>query len=270
MSVDLVKLIFAQHLGFDWIGLIAKFIANYKKLSKANVTYDRTKKRLDELKEQWTEARRLRIDIEMEATEENRRMMSFFVQNHFSTLYYEASDFLIDELGKFKNASIPMHEDSTDSLSFEATKLLSSQLPHINFPKFSGEFSKWKSFRHTFEDLIGSNNKITNMLKLYYLKSCVSDAAAKLINNLSISDDNYSSAWKILMNEYENKWYVWYNANIIASRVVRLFSTNEIRESYRIKEVARHGNNYACRVNESRINNSRWTLESDNCFYYIT
>jgi len=80
------------------------------------------------------------------------------------------SDFLIDELGKFKNAGIPVHEDSTDSSSFEATKLLSSQLPRINFSKFSGESFEWESFRDTFEALIGSNNKITNMLKFLLLE----------------------------------------------------------------------------------------------------
>jgi len=41
------------------------------------------------------------------------------------------------------------------------------------------------------------------MLKLYYLKSCVSDTATKLINDLSMAEDDYSFAWKILMNEYE-------------------------------------------------------------------
>jgi len=80
---------------------------------------------------------------------------------------------------------------TTDFSSFEATKLLSSQLPRIDLPKFSGEFSEWESFHNAFEALIGSNDEITNTLKLYYLKSCVSDAAAKLINNMSMSHDNY-------------------------------------------------------------------------------
>jgi len=78
-------------------------------------------------------------------------------------------------------------------------------LPHIDLSKFSGEFSEWESFRDTFGALIGSNDEITNTLKLYYLKSYVSDAAAKLVNNLSMSDDDYPSAWKILMSEYEDK-----------------------------------------------------------------
>jgi len=53
-------------------------------------------------------------------------------------------------------------------------------LPRIDLPKFSGEFSEWESFRNAFEALIGSNDEITNTLKLYY--SCVSDAAAVRIS----------------------------------------------------------------------------------------
>jgi len=44
-----------------------------------------------------------------------------------------------------------------------------------------------------------------NILKFYYLKSSVSDDTARLINNLLISANNYPCAWKILMDEYEDK-----------------------------------------------------------------
>jgi len=101
MSAELKKLLLAQRYIFDWI---AKVIVNYKKLSKANITYDQTKNRLQALKDNWTEAKRLRIDINMMATEEDRKTMPYFVQDYFAiaeAVYIEASDFLIDELGKF-------------------------------------------------------------------------------------------------------------------------------------------------------------------------
>jgi len=92
-------------------------------------------------------------------------------------------------------------EDKTDASSIEATKSLSSRLPRIDLPKFS----EWESFRDTFEVSVGADVNITNTLKFHYLKSCVSGTAAKLINNLSMTDDNYAAAWKLLTNEYENK-----------------------------------------------------------------
>jgi len=50
------------------------------------------------------------------------------------------------------------------------------------------------------------------------------------------------------MNEYEKTV-----ADTITSRVIRLFSGNEIRESCRVKKVAKYGKNCACCVSESWI-----------------
>jgi len=199
MSAELRRLLLTQHYIFDWI---AKVIVNYKKLSKANVTYDLTKNRLDKLEKQWAEARRLRINIDMEATEENRKTMSYFVQDHFLTAeaaYEEASDFLIHELSKFNKASTRVQEDDINALFLEPPS--SSQ----SLPKFSGVISEWEVFRDTFRAMIDSNIWLTNTLKFHYLKSCVSGAAANLLINLAASDDSYSTAWKILTNEYEDK-----------------------------------------------------------------
>jgi len=208
MSVDMERRIFAQRLVFDWI---TNVVINYEKLPKANVNYVTTKKQLEEtLNAQWEKAQTLHSTIDCEATEEDRKTLSYFIQDHHGKVedaFDEAADFLVTKLAKFKNAGISVHKDSTDSFSFEVTKLLSSQLPRINLPKFSDEFFEWENFRNTFEALIGSNDEITDMLKIYHLKSCVSDAAAMLINNLSMPDDDYPSAWEILMNEYENKRY---------------------------------------------------------------
>jgi len=211
MSVDLEKFLYDQHLIFDWV---KEVIINYEKLSKANVTYDVTKSWLDDLEARWEEARLLDSNISYEATEEDRRMLPYFVQDQFSeaeNAYYEAASYLIIALSKFNKAGIPEHEGRTDSSSSMMTELSLSLLPPIELPKFSGRFSEWKSFCHTFGDLVGSNNTISNMLKLYYLKSCVSGDAARLIDNLPLSDVNYSFAWEMLMDEYEHKRLLIYS-----------------------------------------------------------
>jgi len=53
--------------------------------------------------------------------------------------------------------------------------------------------------------MVDSNPGLINTLKFHYLQSCVSEAAAKFIVNLAPSDDSYLTAWKALMNEYEDK-----------------------------------------------------------------
>jgi hypothetical protein len=46
---------------------------------------------------------------------------------------------------------------------------------------------------------------MSNTLKFHYLKSSVTGEAASLINKLQISHDNYTSTWKILVEEYNDK-----------------------------------------------------------------
>jgi len=76
MSAHLKQLLHTQHCLFDWI---LKIIINYKKLAKENITYIHTKKRQDNLEKKWEVANRLRVEIDMEATEESRKTMAYFV-----------------------------------------------------------------------------------------------------------------------------------------------------------------------------------------------
>jgi len=142
MSAHLKQLLRTQQYIFDWI---SKVIINYKKLTKENITYIHTKKRQDNLEREWAEARRLRVEIDMEATEENRKTMPYFVQDHFATAeeaYTEASDFLLHALSKFNKVGTSVHEDDAISLFLDAMKPTASQLPRINLPKFSGIVSQ--------------------------------------------------------------------------------------------------------------------------------
>jgi len=119
--------------------------------------------------------------------------------------YNEASDFLLHALSKFNKTGTSVHEDDTSSLFLDVTKPSLSQLPRIDLPKFSGVISEWEGFRNTFREMVDSNKGIANTLKFHYLKSCISGAAANLITNLAPSEDNYSTAWKALTNEYDDK-----------------------------------------------------------------
>lgn len=79
------------------------------------------------------------------------------------------------------------------------------KLPSINLPMYDGSFDKWFQFRDCFTSLIHSNNKIANVQKMHYLKSCVSGQAASAIESLQITNDNYDIAWKTLIDRFDNK-----------------------------------------------------------------
>jgi hypothetical protein len=66
-----------------------------------------------------------------------------------------------------------------------------------------GKFPSY--FRISYVLNLESNDAMSNILKFHYLKSSITDNATLLINRLQISPDNYTSAWKILMMEYDDK-----------------------------------------------------------------
>ncbi|KMQ82487.1 hypothetical protein RF55_22771 [Lasius niger] len=83
-----------------------------------------------------------------------------------------------------------------------------SALPHIKLPIFSGDYQSWRPFCDLFTSLIRDNPELTNVEKMHYLKTCVTEEASRLISNLSISGDNFSIAWNLLMSRYENKRFL--------------------------------------------------------------
>jgi len=167
MSVELKQLLTDQCIIIE---RIAKVIVNYKKLSQDNVNYLYV-----------YEETAGRVKREMgEGSEENQRTLPYFVQDHYLKVeeaFEEAADFLVTVLSKLKKVGTLMQKDRMDSSSFAVMKSLSSRLPRIDLPKFSGVYSEWESFCNTFGALVGSDVNITNMLKFHYLKSCVSGTA---------------------------------------------------------------------------------------------
>ncbi|XP_072761503.1 uncharacterized protein [Anoplolepis gracilipes] len=81
----------------------------------------------------------------------------------------------------------------------------SVKLPNIDLPKFDGSYECWIPFRDLFESLIDSNTALSNVQKLHYLRSALAGEAAKVINALEITNDNYTLAWNLLKKRYENK-----------------------------------------------------------------
>ncbi|XP_061706222.1 uncharacterized protein LOC133517094 [Cydia pomonella] len=105
-----------------------------------------------------------------------------------------------------------------DSLGFK--------LPLIQIHKFDGTFFKWLEFRDTYESLIHKNDRIKAIHKFHYLTSYLEGEAARVISNLEVSADNYSEAWDLLCERYNN------NRQLITNHLNSLFSIEPLqRES---------------------------------------
>lgn len=78
------------------------------------------------------------------------------------------------------------------------------KLPQIQIQRFNGDHFRWLEFKDTFESLIHNNDRIPDINKYYYLNSYLQGDAARVLSNLEISSKNYSEAWKLLCNRYDN------------------------------------------------------------------
>lgn len=117
----------------------------------------------------------------------------------------EAADFISEAIASFTGGTHVVPEPGNSSIYHDSISSGSSQLPRLSLPKFSGDFNQWSKFRGLFESLVNSNRSLTNTQKLHYLKTNVIGDAALLIDNISMSDENYDAAWKLLVDEYDDE-----------------------------------------------------------------
>jgi len=119
--------------------------------------------------------------------------------------------------------SIERQSGSTRSEQGASTLLPRSALPRIKLPSFSGDYPSWRPFCDLFASLIRDNPALTSVEKIHYLKTCVTGEAAQLVSNLSVSGDNFSIAWDLLVSRYENKRF------LIAAQLDRITNLKPIK-----------------------------------------
>ena len=82
---------------------------------------------------------------------------------------------------------------------------LTTKLPKLTLPSFSGEHTQWVSFWDQFTTLVDSKRDMTNIEKLSYLKLALNGDAAQIVSSLLVTDTNYDIAKRKLEERYNNK-----------------------------------------------------------------
>lgn len=72
--------------------------------------------------------------------------------------------------------------------------------------KFTGEYSKWPSFRDCFNGAINSNDKLDEVKKFQYLIAAVSGRAERAMAGFQLTAKNYKRAWDRLCEVYEDDY----------------------------------------------------------------
>lgn len=80
-----------------------------------------------------------------------------------------------------------------------------SKLPRLAIPTFSGKYEDWDEFEDIFTALVIRDQTLTDSLRLQYLKNALAESPARDIKNLPNTDLNFTIAWSILLNKYQDK-----------------------------------------------------------------
>lgn len=79
-----------------------------------------------------------------------------------------------------------------------------SSLPRIQLPRFFGRYEDWPAFRDLFSVMIVRESRLSNVEKLHYLRASVLGDAARLIQGLAVTEDNFQQAWSTLSGHFNN------------------------------------------------------------------
>ncbi|CAH0699559.1 unnamed protein product [Spodoptera exigua] len=141
-------------------------------------------------------------------------------RTEFESLYYKA----------LSRAQTTLNDSNKEDKSMESCRsTLASihkpvKLPTIQLPKFSGSYCNWLEFRDTFTSLIHSNDEIDEVNKFHYLRASLEGPAAVIIKSIEFSSSNYSVAWSLLLDRFDNK---------------RLLAQNHVSALYHIDAVTK-------------------------------
>lgn len=85
------------------------------------------------------------------------------------------------------------------------------KLPTLDLPSFDGNITQWHAFEDSFKALIHDNKTLTDVQKLYYLRSSLTGEALASIKDLSTTSVNYQVAFEIIKNRFSNKRKIIYS-----------------------------------------------------------
>lgn len=123
------------------------------------------------------------------------------VRESFENSYY---DICSEVTGILRNIN-----DGSDELKSNPQSLV--KLPIITLPTFDGSYDNWLEFRDTFISMIHSSNQLDKIQKFHYLRSALTGNAIQVIKSLEFSSINYSTAWDLLNDRYNNKTLLIHN-----------------------------------------------------------
>ncbi|XP_076686030.1 uncharacterized protein LOC143378074 [Andrena cerasifolii] len=178
-------------------GRIARLTENMKKLGASKITKGVIISRLELLETYWTTFLQTHSKLCASFKEEHQEK-PYFKDDHMSLCeeaYLQQKASLLDTRDNFP--------DELDETVHTGTDSQGRTLERIPIPKFSGDYQNWPSFRDLFRSLVIKNSNLSEVDKLHYLQTSLTDEAARLIQNVTLTTSNFKRAWETIMEQYD-------------------------------------------------------------------
>jgi len=178
---------------------IVRAVDNLKKLGRANVTPATLRSRIASIKENWALFFRGHSELLSLVPEEAQKSTSYFKENLYDVVedaYQTALDYMNESLESLESPAVSLNQTSNESASVLTRSNFSlSYLPPISLPPFDGSLDQWEHFRDRFTSLIIQNCDLKDFARMHYLLSCLTGSALECVRDLSVTADNFESAW---------------------------------------------------------------------------
>ncbi|XP_046628209.1 uncharacterized protein LOC124309036 [Neodiprion virginianus] len=197
----------------DYIWRISRAVDNLRKLGEAKVTYGQVKSRLNALNSSWNkfqENHEKISEIKFAAKGDQLdaiKKLSYFAKDYYGLCeehFLSGEGVMLDLLESLKPAPAATAQAAAAPQDAPAGGS-SKRLPRIELPTFAGSYSEWKPFHDLFSSMIRENSQLSEVEKLHYLKTSVTDEPLQLIKNISLTAESFPRAWETLVSRYENK-----------------------------------------------------------------
>ncbi|XP_076660380.1 uncharacterized protein LOC143363720 [Halictus rubicundus] len=138
------------------------------------------------------------IQSELEALDENQEPRRYEIQNEYYVIVVRANKII-----EKAQPTLPQRRGTVESLATSVTAPMAIKLPEMRLPSFDGNIEDWVSYFDTFKSTIDSNENLTPLQKLQYLRSTLHGKALKCISALNTTDANYYDAIELLKRKYD-------------------------------------------------------------------
>ncbi|KAL0870822.1 hypothetical protein ABMA27_005746 [Loxostege sticticalis] len=188
---------------------IIKAQTNFKKSPKERITKQHLEGRLELIEQMWFEFLSGHKELKRGSDKKILLETDYVKEDIYDKAeecYLNYKCDLKTSLDKFNIVTAPCTSDSNAQSNVKSSSHI--KLPKINIPNFSGKYHEWTAFRDLYTALVHSNQDLSKVQKLHYLKSYLTGEAEQYLRHIPIANENYDRCWKLLEDRYNNKKYI--------------------------------------------------------------